>query len=178
MNLGTSIVSKEVREKTADFLLTKPVTRTTVLTAKLSAALVSLIVTNIVYIVAATVMAYQVETEVFSLKPFILLSITMFLTQLMFLALGIIVSVLVPRMKSVLTVSLSTVFAFYFLGMISATTGDETKRYLSPFKYFDSAYIMNHSAYEVPFLFVGAGIIIFAVAASYVVYSKKDIHAV
>ena len=28
MNLGTSIVSKEVREKTADFLLTKPVTRT------------------------------------------------------------------------------------------------------------------------------------------------------
>ena len=27
MNLGTSIISKEVSEKTADFLLTKPVTR-------------------------------------------------------------------------------------------------------------------------------------------------------
>ena len=54
MNLGTSIVSKEVREKTADFLLTKPVTRTTVLTAKLLAAFVSLVITNIVYLAAAS----------------------------------------------------------------------------------------------------------------------------
>ena len=37
MNLGLSIVSKEVSEKTADFLLTKPVTRKQILTAKLFA---------------------------------------------------------------------------------------------------------------------------------------------
>ena len=35
MNLGTSIVSKEVRDKTADFLMTKPVSRKQILTAKL-----------------------------------------------------------------------------------------------------------------------------------------------
>ena len=44
MNLGTSIVSKEVREKTADFLLTKPVSRVQILTAKLLAALTSLVI--------------------------------------------------------------------------------------------------------------------------------------
>ncbi|SDM99486.1 ABC transporter permease subunit [Bacillus sp. OK048] len=176
MNLGTSIVSKEVREKTADFLLTRPVTRSNVLTNKLLAALISIILTNIVYIVAATLLAFQVATEDFSVKIFILLSLTVFLVQLIFLAMGIIISVIVPKIKSVLTVSLATVFAFYFLGMFSSN--DEAKRYLSPFKYFDTAYIMEHSSYEVSFLITGAIIIILAIIASYYIYGKKDIHSV
>lgn len=175
MNLGTSIVSKEVREKTADFLLTKPVTRTTVLTNKLLAALISIILTNIVYIGAATLLAFQVATEDFSVSIFILLSLTVFLVQLLFLAIGIIISVIVSRIKSVLTVSLATVFAFYFLGMFSA---DEAKRYLSPFKYFDTAYIMENASYETSFLITGAALMILAIGASYFIYAKKDIHSV
>ncbi|AHN21373.1 ABC transporter permease subunit [Lysinibacillus varians] len=178
MNLGTSIVNKEVREKTADFLLTKPVTRTKILTAKLLAAFVSIVVTNIFYFAAASFVALQVQTDDFSLKIFLLLSLTIFFIQLIFLSLGIIISVIVQKIKSVLTVSLATVFAFYFVGMFSDTTGDEVKRYFSPFKYFDTAYIIKHSSYETTFLIAGAVIIILAIAASYVVYSKKDIHAV
>jgi ABC-2 type transport system permease protein len=178
MNLGTSIVSKEVREKTADFLLTKPVTRTTVLTAKLMAAFISIILTNIIYLAVTITMAYQVKTEDFSLKILIMLSLTMFFIQLIFLAIGVIVSVIVPRIKSVLTVSLTTVFAFYFLGMFSSTTGEEAKRYISPFKYFDTAYIIKQASFESTFLIVGAVIIILAITASYFVYAKKDIHSV
>ncbi|UDK96336.1 ABC transporter permease subunit [Lysinibacillus sphaericus] len=178
MNLGTSIINKEVREKTADFLLTKPVTRTKILTAKLLAAFVSIVVTNIFYFAAASFVALQVQTDDFSLKIFLLLSLTIFFIQLIFLSLGIIISVIVQKIKSVLTVSLATVFAFYFVGMFSDTTGDEVKRYFSPFKYFDTAYIIKHSSYETTFLIAGAVIIILAIAASYVVYSKKDIHAV
>ncbi|MEH7436128.1 ABC transporter permease subunit [Neobacillus drentensis] len=178
MNLGTSIISKEVREKTADFLLTKPVTRTTIVTSKLLAAFSSLVITNIVYIAAAAIIASQVKTEDFSLKLLILLSLTVFFTQLIFLAIGIIISVVVPKIKSVLTVSLSTVFAFYFLGMLSATSGEEGKRYLSPFKYFDTAYILKHSAFETSFMITGLMVIVVAIGASYVVYTKKDIHAV
>ncbi|TKI47884.1 ABC transporter permease subunit [Lysinibacillus tabacifolii] len=178
MNLGTSIINKEVREKTADFLLTKPVTRTEILTAKLLAAFVSIVVTNIFYFAAASFVALQVQTDDFSLKIFLLLSLTIFFIQLIFLSLGIIISVIVQKIKSVLTVSLATVFAFYFVGMFSDTTGDEVKRYFSPFKYFDTAYIIKHSSYETTFLIAGAVIIILAIATSYVVYSKKDIHAV
>jgi len=178
MNLGTSIVSKEVREKTADFLLTKPVTRTTVLTSKLLAAVISIVITNIVYIAAASMMAFQVKTDDFSFKVFVMLSLTMFFIQLIFLAVGIIISVIVPRIKSVLTVSLATVFAFYFIGMLSSASGEDAKRYLSPFKYFDTAYIIKHSGFETSFLIAGAVVMILAIAASYFVYTKKDIHAV
>lgn len=178
MNLGISIVSKEVREKTADFLLTKPITRTQVLTAKLLAAITSIAITFIVYFAAASVTALQVRTEAFNFKTFFLLSLTFLFIQLIFLAIGIIISVLVPKIKSVLTVSLATVFAFYFLGMFSTASGEEVKRYLSPFKYFDNAYIMDHASFEASFLIAGVVIIVGAIAASYVVYAKKDIHAV
>ncbi|EKN69257.1 ABC transporter permease [Neobacillus bataviensis LMG 21833] len=178
MNLGTGIVSKEVREKTADFLLTKPVTRSTVLTAKLLAAFASIVITNIVYMAAASIMAFQVEPDNFSLKLFIMLSLTMFFIQLIFLAVGIIISVIVPKIKSVLTVSLATVFAFYFIGMLSSTSGEDVKRYFSPFKYFDTAYIIKHSGFEASFLIAGAIVMMLAIAASYFFYTKKDIHAV
>lgn len=178
MNLGTSIVSKEVREKTADFLLTKPVTRTTVLTAKLLAAFASIVITNIFYLAAASLMAFQVKTDEFSYKVFIMLSLTMFFVQLIFLALGFLVSVLVRKLKSVLSVSLAVVFALYFVGVFSDTTGENAKRYLSPFKYFDTAYIIKHAGYEASFLIAGAVIMILAILASFIVYNKRDIHAV
>ena len=178
MNLGTSIVSKEVREKTADFLLTKPVTRTKIMTSKLLAALTSLVITNVFYLVAATMMASLVETKEYSVKIFLLLSLTLFFLQLIFLALGIIVSVVVPKIKSVLPISLSTVFAFFIIGALASTTGDDALRYLSPFKYFDFGYIVQNSGYESSFMIVAIGFIAIAIIASYVIYSKRDIHAV
>jgi len=178
MNLGTSIVNKEVREKTADFLLTKPVTRTQVVTSKLFAALVSIIITDLLYFVTASFMAYQVKTDDFSFKLFIMLSLTLFFIQLIFLAIGFIISVVFQKVKSVLTVSLATVFAFYFLGMLSDTAHDEAKRYISPFKYFDTGYIMKHSSFESEFLIAGGIIILIAILLSYFIYTKKDIHSV
>lgn len=178
MNLGTSILSKETREKTADFLLTKPVTRTQIVTSKLLAALVSLVLTNIVFISATLMIASIVAGNDFSRKTLLLVSITLFFIQIMFLVIGILISVVFPRIKSVISVSLGTVFGFFMLGMISSTTDDTGLRYLTPFNYFDSAYIVKNMSYENSFLFVEIIFIIIAVAASYYMYVKKDVHSV
>lgn len=178
MILGTSIVSKEVREKTADFLLTKPVTRIQILTSKLLAAFTSLVITNVFYLGAATIMASLVEVKEYSTIIFLLLSLTLFFLQLIFLALGIIVSIVVPRIKSVLPISLGTVFAFFIIGALASTTRDDALRYITPFKYFDFAYIVQNSSYETSFVMVAIGFIAIAITASYFIYSKRDIHAV
>jgi ABC-2 type transport system permease protein len=178
MIVGTSIVSKEVREKTADFLLTKPVTRTKVLTSKLIAAVVSLAITNVLYIAAANIMAAQVKTADFSEKVFLLISISLFFVQLIFLALGIIISVVFPKIKAVLSVSLGTVFAFFVIGMVVSSDGAGAKRYLTPFKYFDTKYIIENSSFDVSYLAAAIGIILVSITASYLIYTKKDVHAV
>lgn len=178
MNLGTSILSKETREKTADFLLTKPVTRTQIVTSKLLAALVSLLATNIVFSAAVIIIALMVAGNDFSSNALLLVSITLLFIQMMFLALGILVSVVFPLIKSVITVSLGTVFGFFMLGMISSTAEDKGLRYLTPFNYFDSALIVKNMAYETSFIIVAVIFFITAVAAAYYMYVKKDVHSV
>ena len=177
MNLGTSIVSKEIREKTADFLLTKPVSRERILTSKLLAALASLVITNIIYLTITVPMTFIVTTE-FSMKIFLMISATLFFIQLMFMALGVIVSVIAGKIKSVISISLSTVFGFFIVSMLGSVIGDEAVRYITPFKYFDLAYILKNAAYETSYMIVGSIFVIVAITASYLVYVKKDIHTV
>lgn len=178
MNLGTSIISKEIREKTADFLLTKPVTRGQIVTSKLLAVITSFAITNVIYLVAASFMVSSLKTEVFDFKIFFMISITVFFNQLMFMSLGVLVSVIVPKIKTVLPVSLGTVFSFFIIGMISSTTNDSSLRYITPFKYFDPPYIIKNSSYETRFIIIGLIFIIAATFMSYLIYSKKDVHSV
>lgn len=173
MNIGTGILSKEVREKTADFLLTKPVSRQRIITAKLLAALTSLGLTNVVFFSVVSLMSSVATTASFSRKVFLMVTLTLFFVQLMFLALGFVISVLVPKIKSVIAVSLSTVFGFFVLGMFGSLT-----RYLTPLKYYDPMYIVHNSAYETSYMIVEAIFIIVAIVASYMIYAKKDIHTV
>ncbi len=177
MNLGTSIISKESSGKTVDFLLSKPVTRSKIITSKLIAAIACLIITNAAYLVVASVMASIVKTVDYSYKTFFMISITLFFVQLMFLSLGVIISVVASKIKSVIPISLGTVFAFFFIGMIASTTADGALQYITPFKYFDANYIIKNSSYDTTFIIIEIAFIIVAITASYFVYSKKDIHA-
>ena len=178
MNLGTSIVSKEIREKTADFLLSKPVSRKEILTAKLLAAFTSLVVTNTIFLIIANTMTMAVKSEDYSIKIFLLISITLFSIQLFFLSLGVVVSVIFSKIKSVISVSLSTVFGFFIISMVGSIIGDEAVRYITPYKFYDNAYIMNNASYEPVFVIIEVVFIITAIAASYLIYAKKDIHTV
>jgi ABC-2 type transport system permease protein len=178
MNLGTSILSKEVREKTADFLLTKPVTRKQIVSAKLLAVVTSLVITNVIYIATACITASAVSEKSVDFHTFILISVTAFFVELMFVALGFFISAWVSKIKSVLSISLGVVFGLFIITMFGSALGEKTVRYFSPFKYYDTAYIIKHSSYEASFIIIEIVFIIAAIVASFMIYSKKDIHAV
>jgi ABC-2 type transport system permease protein len=178
MNLGVGAISKEQSGKTIDFILSKPVSRTTVITAKILAMISSILFTNIVFSMVSTVSAKSVATGDFSAKTFLLISATMFLIQLFFLALGILASTIIPKIKSVMSVSLPTVFAFFIIGALGGIFGDTNVRYFTPFKFYDSIYIINNNSYESKFLIIEIVFIIVAITLSYVIYNRKDIRAV
>lgn len=177
MNLGISVVAKETTGKTADFLLTKPVTRQKVITSKLLAVFTCIAVTSAVFFGVATAVAMAVKIQDFDYTPFLLLSLSFFFIQVIFLALGFITAIVIPKIRSVLPVSLSTVFGFFIIGTVAATLNLKEAYYLSPFKYFDTTDILTNSAFKPSFVIVGAAIVALAVLASYLIYSKKDIHA-
>ena len=178
MNLGLSILSKESRERTADFLLVKPISRQSIVSAKLLAALTMLLATNVVYYITTSIMASYVKTSDYSYKLFFMINLTIFFIQLILFAIGLLVSVFFKKLKSVLPISLGIVFGFYIIGAIIATDKNDASRFISPFKYFDNNYIIKNASYETQYLIAGAIITIVALVASYIIYTKKDIHAV
>jgi len=178
MNLGVGVISKEESGKTAEFLLTKPVSRQAVITSKLLAAVCLLVMTNIIFIVVSLVMARIVSRDIYSIKTFVLIAATLFLIQIAFVAIGALFAVLIPKIKSVITVTLPTVFAFFIIGTLGAILGNDNIRYISPFKYYDTSFIINHSAMETKFLIIELLIVVIALMISYLIFMKKDIRAV
>jgi ABC-2 type transport system permease protein len=177
-NMGISIISKENRNKTADFILTKPVPRSRVITGKLMAILVSLLITNIVYLAVSILYANMLESADYSQKSFILISLSLLLVQIMFATIGVIIAVLTRKIKSVVSVSLSVVFGFYILGMLSSIIKEDAVNYFTPFKYFDANYITKNGAYDMPYAILFIAVVAVLTLSSLITYSKKDIHAV
>jgi ABC-2 type transport system permease protein len=177
MNVGAGILSKEISGKTADFLLSKPVSRFKVLTSKLLAALTLIILTNIVFVVAAYLSALAFSSAQFNAKNFFLLCGSMFFVQLFFLALGYLISVLIPKIKTVLSYSLPIVFGFFIVGLLDSIIGTQTIRYITPFKYFDITYIMSNGTYDLKYMVTDAVVIVVCIIITYIVYLRKDIQA-
>ncbi len=177
ITLGLSMLSRETTGKTVDFLLTKPVARTRVLAAKLLAGATCVTLTSAAYLGAATGMAHAVSETAFTYQPFLLMSLAFYFVQLIFLALGFCISAIRPKIRSVLPVGLSTVFGLFILGMVAAALERTELYYLTPFKYFDTAHILLHSAYEPSYALTGAVVAAVCVVTGFVVYTRRDIHA-
>ncbi|MBI4315164.1 MAG: ABC transporter permease subunit, partial [Chloroflexi bacterium] len=88
-NYGFGLVSIEESELTADFLLSKPVSRTQVLTSKLLAALTSLTLTNLVVWVSsfAAIALFRGERD-YETRTLLLLLLSIVIFQLFFLSVG------------------------------------------------------------------------------------------
>lgn len=178
-NYGFSLVSVEEREWTADFLLAKPVGRSQILTSKLLAALVSLSITNaVVWISSLAVINLFKGDRSFAAQPLLLLLLSVIVFQLFFLTVGLVISLLVKRIRSVTPYAMALAFGMYVLSVFGDMLGESVLEKITPFKHFDPRYILQNGAYDAPLVLVSIVVIVISLAASYVLYTKRDIPAV
>lgn len=177
MNLGVGLLSKEDSNKTADFLLAKPVRRSTIITQKVLAAICTLLITNIIFVIVAYITATIVTTKSFNGLTFLLISLTLLFVQLAFLAIGLFLSVIIPRIRSVIAVSLPVTFFFFIISSLGAIIGNMSVRYITPFKFYDPTYIVQHNSYEWQYMLLEAVLIVVTTVTTYIVFNKKDIRS-
>ncbi len=178
MNLGIGIVSKEEREKTADFILTKPASRTRILTAKLLSVLTVFIITNLFYTFVSWLLVLGLSDNGLEMNKFILINASLFFLQMIFFSISLIISVSAKKIKAVLPVSLGLVFGFFAISAFAVTSEDDKLRFLTPFQYFKTEYVIIHGSYEKIYPVIGAAIVIICIAASYLLFKRRDIHSV
>ncbi len=178
-NYGFALVSVEEREWTADFLLAKPVRRDQILTSKLLAALCGLTITNaVVWISSFSCIELFKGKSTYEAKPLVLLLLSIVLFQLFFLSVGLVVSLLVKRIRNVTPYAMALGFGMYVLSVFGDMLGEHFLEKLTPFKHFDPRYIVHHGAYDVPLVLISVAVIVFSLAGSYLLYTRRDIPAV
>jgi len=175
-NYGFSLVSVEEREWTADFLLAKPVGRVQILTSKLLAALSGLTITNVVVWISSFGFINLFKGDrTYEAKPLLLLLLSILVFQLFFLTVGLVVSLLVKRIRSVTPYSMALGFGMYVLSAFGGMLDESTLEKITPFKHFDPHYIIQHGAYDLPLVLISVSVIVVSLVASYVLYTRRDI---
>lgn len=177
-NYGFSLVSVEERDLTADFLLAKPVGRTKILITKFLAALTGLTITNlVVWISSFLFINLYRDGRPYEIKSLLLLLGSIVLFQLFFLTVGLLVSLLVRKVRSVTPFSMALAFGMYVLSAFGSMLGDDKLEIITPFKHFEPNYIISNAAYD-PLALISVAVILFSFAGSYVLYLRRDIHSV
>ena len=174
---GSDIISKEERDKTVEFSLTLPVTRSRVVTAKIFAALVNCIALLLITWGAAVAGAaqYQPDSGFYSFLSLIILAL--FIMQLIFLAVGIFLGCALKQYRRVSSVALAILLATYFMSIISGLNENlEFLKYFSPFKYFNPATLLHEAKIDLTFVWLSAGIVAVLIVGAYVSYSRRDLY--
>lgn len=175
-NYGFSLVSIEERELTADFLLAKPVGRKQILTSKLLAALTSLTITNlVVWITSFIVINIIRDGRDYNVRALVVLLLSIVIFQLFFLSVGLVISLLVKRVRTVTPFSMALAFGMYVLNAFGSMLGDANLELISPFKHFDANYILANSAYDTPLVMFNVTVTLISIIGSYILYSRRNI---
>ena len=178
-NYGFSLISVEEREWTADFLLAKPVKRTQILTSKLLAAISGLTIANIVVWISSFAFINLFKGDrTYETTPLLLLLLSIVVFQLFFLSVGLVISLLVKRIRSVMSYSMALGFGMYVLSVFGDMLGKSILEKITPFKHFEPNYIIQHGAYDLPLVLISASVIVISLVGSYVLYTRRDIPAV
>jgi ABC-2 type transport system permease protein len=174
---GSDIISKEERDKTIEFSLVLPVSRSQVITAKALAALVHCIafvlITWLVSVVAAH--SYQPDQAFYS---FLALEMqAMFVIALIFLAIGLLLGCAMQKYKRSGGLAVSIILITYVLSIITAVQPDLANlKYLSPFEYFDAATLYRTGQLDSTYLLISLAIIVASLGIAYWTYNKRDLY--
>lgn len=170
---AVNILSKEEKEKTAEFLLAHPISRARILTEKLVAVLVQISALNLI-IYAVSVGSIAVIGEEIPWKEVNLLHLAYYLLQLELA--GICFGISAFLRKGSAGAGLGVAMLLYCLNLIAnMTESADFLKYITPFGYCDGADIVSSGSLNGTMIAIGVVMGIACIAVAYLHYNKKDI---
>ena len=171
---AVGMLSKEEKDRTAEFLLTHPVSRTRILSEKLMAVMLQITLMNLL-IYALAVGAIAMIGESVPWKEVTLMHLAYYLLQIELA--GICFGVSAFLRKGSIGVGLGIAILLYFLNLI-ANIADVASflKYITPFGYCEGADIVADGRLDGGMVAIGMLLCLAGIAASYLKYRKKDIH--
>lgn len=174
--LGAGIIAKEERDKTTEYLMIKPVSRAAIITSKLIAALINVIVINIVTLLSSLVMvaAYNKGKDISGEISVMMLS--MFIVQLIFLSLGTVLAGCMRNPKASGSIATGILLIAYFVSKITDIVNNLSfLNLISPFKYFDLKNMVEGNGLNIGIVLLSLALVAVLSVLTYFFYQKRDL---
>lgn len=170
---GISALSKEEREHTAEFLLSHPVSRQSVVAQKFISVIVQIVILNAA-VISVTVLSTLIIGEFPDAKPITLMFVSCFIMQIEIASICFGISAFIGR--GGIGLGLGLAVAFYFINIIANLTESvKFLKYITPFGYTDGSSIIADGYIRINYLAVGIALAVAGVSTAFCKYSKKDI---
>jgi ABC-2 type transport system permease protein len=174
---GSDSISKEERDKTVEFSLVLPVSRSRVVTAKALAALINcvafVLITWGVSLVA--VRSYNPDRAFYDFLAVEMQA--MFVVELIFLAFGLLLGCAMKQYKRSASTAVGIILTTYVISILSVMQEKlDFLKYVTPFRYFDAGELFRSGRIESSYLLLSAAIIAVCVTGAYLTYSRRDLY--
>ncbi len=174
--LGSNLIAKEERDRTSEFLYTKPISRAKALTAKLLAGLTIILVFNVVTSLSSIYFVGYFGKTASDNAQILLLMEGLLFVQLIFFAIGSLVAGIVSRPKAAASTATSIMFlTFLIYYLVNFDSGLGFLKWLSPFQYFDASVLLARGHLDPAFVILSTAIVVAAVIATYFFYAARDL---
>lgn len=173
--LGINVLAKEEKERTAEFLLTHPLRRRTVIFQKLLSILFELALMNLV-VMAISAASFALIGEELAVREFLLLHGAYTILQIEIACICFGISAFIRRNGIGAGIGLAALL--YFLNIFKNISDQaEFLKYITPFAYAEAADIISDRAIDIRLLILGLIYATISIAAAFLKYTKKDIAA-
>lgn len=173
---GLRQLSKEEHLKTAEFLLTRPISRDQIISSKLLVLFTYIVAVNLLAYIAGLISCTLASANAFNIASLTILHVYGVFACLFFGSLGMFISTLVKRGKSSVGIGVGIIAAAYLFDMIIKIYGKaDFLLYLTPFKYIDLQLTRPDYHLEGWRILIPLAVSIILIAGTYIFYRRKDI---
>jgi ABC-2 type transport system permease protein len=175
--LGASIIAKEERDKTSEFLYVKPLSRNKIIAAKLLAAFTNIVIFNLATYASSIMMLQKYRNGESVNDDVAILMVGMFILQVLFMVIGSALAALKKRPKTASSLATGILLLTYIISVaIDLNDSLEGLKYVTPFKYFEAKNVMYGGGLEAIFVVISVVLIAVLTMITFNSYKKRDLN--
>ena len=178
VSLTLQAMAREKRAKCADFILTKPMTRNGIFTAKFLACCSVVVLFNIIYVLLVAVDFLAQNGAANFPSHFYLLLLAPGLTQLVFVALSALYAVCAKKVRSISGTATAFGFAALLLSSLVEMLEMDWLNYIAPLQYFNPSFIFNTGSFAPRLTVMAIAVFICCLILAVLRNRRQDITAV
>ncbi len=171
--LGVTSLAKEEGNHTAEFLLSHPIKRSSIVTQKLLAILFQILMMNII-IMSIGMLSFGLIGEEIEMPSFLRIHLATVFMNIHLASICFMISAFLKGGGAGIGIGIALLM--YFLALIAnISKSRERLKYITPFKYTDAAQIYWHDKLQWDLIGLGMLVSIVCISVAYFKYVNKDI---